>query len=359
MLYVIYFDLNRDYLIGIRKKIIAQINVFKKVFGQVYYTCYAGQMFYLINGEDIIEKELAVTRKDCNQILCKWIMEYNITRTYIRYNLANKWFLDFLKFQKEKKIKTVLEIPTYPYDGEEWRKREAEDDYYRMQIQQYIYCCTTYSNVEKICCIPCIPLINGVDIAEHKVKRVVHKETDDIVLIAVATMRREHGYERIIHGMYEYYRLGGKRKVYFNLVGDGAQIPYYKQLVKEYNLEGYVLFHGFLYGKELDKVYDDSDIGIGALGLYKSGISEGTGIKAVEYCVRGLPIIVPDDYGFKNKYFVYKVPNNDTFISMNSVIDFYNNLQSSDYISDCHNYAADNYSWDKVLEPIIEYLKTN
>lgn len=55
MLYVIYFDLNRDYLIGIRKKIIAQINAFKKVFGQVYYTCYAGQMFYLINGEDIID----------------------------------------------------------------------------------------------------------------------------------------------------------------------------------------------------------------------------------------------------------------------------------------------------------------
>ena len=113
------------------------------------------------------------------------------------------------------------------------------------------------------------------------------------------------------------------------------------------------MFHGFLYGKELDKVYDDSDIGIGALGLYKSGISEGTGIKAVEYCVRGLPIIVPDDYGFRNKYFVLKVSNNDMSINMEDIIGFYDSLQNKDYISDMHNYAVENYSWDKVLEPVI------
>lgn len=359
MLYVTFCDLNRAYLMGIKKKINAQIIAFKKIFGRVYHTCYAGQMFYLMNGEEIIEKKLAVTRKECNHILCQWIEEYNIKRTYIRYNLANKWFLNFLKFQKEKQIKTVLEIPTYPYDGEEWRNRAVEDDYYRMQMHQYIDYCTTYSNVEKIFDIPCISLINGVDITEHKVKSIVHKKTDDIVLIAVATMRREHGYERIIRGMHEYYKLGGKREIYFNLVGDGSEIPYYKQLVRECNLERYVFFHGFLSGKELDKVYDVSDIGIGALGMYKSGISEGTGIKAVEYCVRGLPIIMPDDYGFKNKYFVFKVPNDDTFISMDLVVGFYDGLQNKDYISDCHNYAVGNYSWDKVLEPVIEYLKTN
>lgn len=359
MLYITYCDLTNIALIGIRKKIIAQVSAFRRVFGRIYYTCYAGQMLYLMNGEEIVEKEVAVARRDCNQILCRWIEEYNISRTYIRYNLANMWFLNLLRFQKEKQIKTVLEIPTYPYDGEEWRKKVAEDDYYRVQMCQYIDCCTTYSNVEKIFDIPCISLINGVDIAEHPIKSSVHKNTDDIVLLAVATMRREHGYERIIQGMREYYQRGRKREIYFNLVGDGPQIPYYKHLVKKFKLEKYVLFHGFLYGKELDKVYDDSDIGIGALGLYKSGIYEGTGIKAVEYCIRGLPIIMSDDYGFQNKYFVLKVSNDDTFISMDSVIDFYGSIQNKNYIIDCHNYAADNYSWDKVLEPVIEYLKTD
>lgn len=359
MLYITYCDLNKMNLIGIKKKVIAQVSALKKVFGRAYYTCYAGQMFYLMDGEEIVEKEAAVTRKDCNRTLCRWIEKYNISRTYIRYNLANRWFLDFLKFQKEKWIKTVLEIPTYPYDGEEWRKKAAEDDYYRAQMHQYIDCCTTYANYEQIFNIPCISLINGVDIAEHKVKNIVHKNTSDIVLIAVATMRREHGYERIIRGMDQYYQLGGKREIYFNLVGDGAQISYYKQLVNEYNLEKRVLFHGFLYGEKLNKVYEDSDIGIGALGLYKSGIYEGTGIKAVEYCVRGLPIIMPDDYGFKDKYFVLKVSNDDTSISMDSVINFYDSLQNRNYISDCHHYVTENYSWDKVLEPVIEYLKTD
>ncbi len=359
MLYVTYYDLNRKYLVGIRKKINAQISAFKRIFGRVYYTCYAGQMLYLMNGEQIIEKEVAVTRKDCNLVLCRWVEDYNITCTYIRYNLANKWFLQFLKFLKEKQIKTVLEIPTYPYEHEEWRKRVAEDNYYRLHMHQYLDCCTTYSNFKTIFDIPCIPLINGVDVSEHKVKSTVRKNTDDIVLIAVATMRREHGYERIIRGMHEYYQLEGKRKIYFNLVGDGAEVPYYKQLVKEYHLEKYVLFHGFLQGKELDKIYEVSDIGIGALGLYKSGIFEGTGIKAVEYCVRGLPIIMPDDYGFKNKYFIFKVLNDNTTISMDSVIDFYDSLQNSNYILDCHHYAAENYSWDKILEPVIKYLTTD
>lgn len=355
MLYIVYANPS----IGVRKKIIAQCRAFQRVFERAYYTLYCGQMLYLLQEEQVIDKEFANTKKLCNEILLQWTEKYNINKIYIRYIISDLWFVEFLEELKNRKIRCVLEFPTYPYDGEGWRKKIIEDNYYRKQMHQYIDCCTTYSNFEKIFDIPCISLINGVDVADHKVKRTIHKNTSDIVLIAVATMRREHGYERIIKGMHEYYHSGGKREIYFNLVGDGAQIPYYKELVNEYNLEKYVLFHGFLIGQKLDDIYEHSDIGIGALGLYKSGIFEGTGIKAVEYCVRGLPIVMPDDYGFKNKYFVLKVPNNDTSINMPDIISFYDNLQDKNYILDMHHYAAEYYSWDKVLEPVIKYFKTD
>lgn len=353
MLYIVYANPS----IGVRKKIIAQCRAFQKVFRRAYYTLYCGQMLYLLQEEQVIDKEFANTKKMCNEILLQWTEKYNINKIYIRYIVSDIWFIEFLEELKNRNVKCVLEFPTYPYDGEDWRKKVIEDNYYREQMYQFVGRCTTYANYEKIFDIPCIPLVNGIDICEHKVKEVTHKNKNVITLIAVATMRREHGYERIIKGMHEYYCAGGKREIYFRLVGDGAQIPDYKKLVNEYHLEKHVLFHGFLQGKELDRVYDNSDIGIGALGLYKSGIFEGTGIKAVEYCVKGLPIVMPDDYGFKNKYFVLKVPNNDTSINMQDIISFYDNLQDKNYISDMYHYAIEYYSWDKVLEPVIEYLK--
>ena len=357
MLYITY-NYDKD-SIGVIKKIMAQCRVFQKAFENVYYATYAGHTMYLLQNGQVVDKAYALTRKMCNEAIIKWLIQYSIKRTYIRYQLSDLWFVDFLKELKELEVKSVLEFPTIPYDKEGGIRRPLEDKYYREQLHQYIECCTTYANYDKVFDIPCISLVNGVDINEHRIKNAVHKNTGDITLIAVATMRREHGYERIIRGMYEYYRSGGKRKIYFNLVGDGSQLPYYKQLVNEWQLEKYVFFHGFLQGKELDRVYDASDIGIGALGIYKSGIFEGTGIKAVEYCIRGLPLVMTNDYGFKDKYYVLKVSNNDTPIDMDSVIAFYDSLQERDYISDMHNYAVENYSWDKILEPVIEYLKTD
>ena len=147
MLYVTYYDLNKIDLVGIKKKVIAQISAFKKRFERVYHTCYAGQMIYLMDGEEIVDKEVAATRRDCNQTLCQWIAKYNIARTYIRYNLADIFFLQFLKFLKESQIKTVLEIPTYPYDGELCNGyKKMEDAYYRKQLSEYVDKIVTYSN---------------------------------------------------------------------------------------------------------------------------------------------------------------------------------------------------------------------
>lgn len=357
MLYVNYVNIRSDGFIGIRKKVLAQCRTFKKAFGIVYYTIFAGTTMYLLHDDIIVDKEFAIAGQMTNDVLLKWLIKYDIKRVYIRYNLADMWFVNFLKEIKRMNIRGVLEFPTIPYDGEGWIRRPIEDKYYREQLHEYINCCTTYSDFEAVFDIPCISLTNGVDINEHRVKKQIKKNTDEIILMAVATMRREHGYERVLTGLYEYYTSGGKRKIYLNLVGDGGQIQYYKQLVMEYELNEYVTFHGYLQGEALDEVYDLSDLSIGGLGAYKSGIFSGVGIKAAEYCVRGLPMIMVDDYGFKDKYFVLKVPNDNTAINMDTVIAFYDSLQNRDYVADMRNYGVENYSWDKILEPVVEYLK--
>lgn len=355
MLYVTF----EQHVVGIKKKISAQCRLFQKVFGNTYYTIWSGHMVYLIHDEQIVDKEFANTDKICNEVLLQWIEKYCIKRVYIRYKFSTIWFLDFLEELKAMNIKSVLEFPTYPYDGEGLRRRPIEDNYYREQIHKYIGCCTTYSKFDSVLNIPCITLVNGVDMNEHPEKK---RRTKDggIVLLAVASFGKWHGYERVIQGMHNYYSNGGKRHIVFNVVGKGIQLEYYRKLIDEYGLQDKVLFHGQLAGEELDRAYDDSDIAIGSLGFYKTGSQSGAPIKLREYCARGIPFICGyDDISFDGtEYYLRKIPNNPEPVDIDEIINFYETVYDGrDFVKDMREYAMSKLTWDNILKPVIEYYK--
>lgn len=344
---------------GIRKKVIAQISALKKKAKRVYYTCYAGQMIYLMDGEELIEKEAAATRKDCNLILSHWIDKYNITHVYIRYNLTDQYFLCFLKSLKEKQIKTVLEIPTYPYDGElsnNYMKRE--DSYFRKQLKEFVDVIATYSNDQEILGVSCINLKNGIDIESIPVNT-RKKEEKIINLIAVSSMAPWHGYERILEGMYRYYQEGGTYKIFLRFVGEGREENYYKSLAQKYNLQSFVMFCGKMMGKELDEIFELSDIAIGSLGMYKTGITEGNPIKGAEYCARGIPFIYGyDDTRFSQEQeFVMRVSNDERVVDMTAVIEFYERIVSQKgYQKIMRDYAIKYLTWESIMKPVIDYF---
>ena len=358
MLYISYMNLDRECTVGIKKKIKAQCRAFEKAFGSVYYTSFSGHTIYLLSKDEIVEKEFALTKKMCNDIVLEWLKKYEINKTYIRYDYSDIWFLDFLNELRKRCIKVVLEFPTIPYDGERGSCRPIEDRYYREQLCHYVDCCTTYANYKEVFNIPCIPLTNGVDLEEHRAKR--YREKDgSIILVAVATMVRWHGYERVIEGMHEYYSNGGEKNVIFNLVGNGGQVSYYKRIVDTYHLNKNVVFHGVLEGNKLDEIYDNSDIAIGSLALYKIGIKSLAPIKLREYCARGIPLIYGyDDISFSDDdYFVYRVPNDSSMIDVNGIVDFYNKMYDGrDFVKDMRQYSALHLTWETILQPVIKYM---
>lgn len=356
MLYITYDSINIS--VGVRKKIKAQCRAFQKVFGHAYYTLYCGQMLYLLQEEQIIDKEFANTKKMCNEILLQWTEKYNISKIYIRYIVSDIWFVEFLEELKNRNIKCVLEFPSYPYDGEGWRKKAIEDNYYREQMHQFVEQCTTYSNLKSVLGIPCITLVNGVDIREQPEKK-IRKKDESIVLLAVASMAQWHGYERIIKGMHNYYSNNGKKNIVFHMVGKGAELQYYNQLVDTYQLYEHVFFHGQLEGEELDEMYDNSDIAIGSLGFYKSGYHSGAPIKLREYCARGIPFVYGyDDISFQEKdYFACKVSNDSVPIDINTMIEFYESVYNRDFGKDMRQYTLSYLTWDRILQPVINYLK--
>lgn len=359
MLYMCYADLNRKHIVGVRKKIRAQCHAFGKVFGKVYYTIFAGQTIYLLLEDEIIDKQFALTKKMCNDAALEWLKKYGINRVYIRYEFSDIWFLEFLDELRKKGIKVVLEFPTIPYDNERVCARPIEDRYYREQLYQYVECCTTYSKYETVFNIPCIPLINGVDMEEHATKQ--YREKDgSIILVAVAAMAKWHGYERVIRGIHEYYMGDGKVNIIFYLVGNGGQLSYYNRLVDEHKLGEHVFFLGHLEGERLNAIYNNSDIAIGSLGLYKTGIQSAAPIKLREYCARGIPFIYGyDDISFQNKqYFGYQVSNDMEPIDMAKVVGFYNQVYDGrDFVKEMRQYAQLNLTWDGVLQPVIDYLR--
>ena len=364
LLYISFVDFMAFFAQGIHRKIQAQVKSMKKEFGAAYYTGWSYPKAFLFSGSDVVETEPAVTKKDYIEVLIRWIQKYEVTRTYIRYAGADKWFIDLLKYQDMYGIKAVLEITSYPYDVEAAEGiARLENLCFDREINRYISRIATYSSHREIWGLPCFNLVNGIDIEEHPIS-VRKREDKKIVLIAVSTMQYWQGYERILYGMHLYYQTGGKYDFKIKFVGDGPEKKYYEELTAKYKLQLHVEFVGRIevFEKEkLDYQYALSDIGIGTLGLYKAlGVQEGSPIKGSEYCARGIPFICGyRDLRFPSDWeFMLNVSNDDEPIDMNCVIDFYEDIVSkNDYKQLMRNYAEKYLTWDKIMKPVVEYLR--
>lgn len=256
----------------------------------------------------------------------------------------------------------VLEYPTYPYDDEV--KNEdiiREDKEYRDQIVNFVHRAATYTKGETVYGIQTYALQNGVDLLENPLKAMKNRGTV-IHLLAVAGFAAYHGFERVLEGLYRYYQNPGIYDFRFYMIGEGVEKRNYSYLVKKYRLEHCVEFCGFKAGKELDRFYDNADIGIAPLGMHKVGLSSATPIKTREYCSRGLPFIYGyEDDGFTGKEpYVRKVSNSPEPVDMNEIIELYEATAGNrEMIEEMRDNAEKNFSWDVILRDVVEYMKNS
>lgn len=347
---------------GKTRKISGQIEAMELKLGEVWYTKYTYPVLYLMRNEQVIDKEAAATKKECILVLCRWIQQYHVTKTYIRYFRSSKWFIDLLRYQKEHHIKSVVEIPTYPYDGElKEGIGKTEDIIYRKEICKYIDKVTTYSSDKRIWGIECIGLKNGISASALSACN-RKRENKKIVLIAVGTMMFWQGYERVIEGMHLYYKEGGEYDIRLKIIGEGPEIQIYKHLAERYNLHSKIEFIGRIEPWETDRLneqYTLSDIAVSTLGMYKKGLDESSSIKGAEYCAKGLPFICGyKDFRFPfNWKFLMQVQNGPEPIDMIRVIDFYNQVTAdSDYEKEMRDYALAHLTWDSIMQPVVDYF---
>ena len=287
---------------------------------------------------------------------------------YMRYVPLDLPIIYALKKLKRKNVKIILEIPTYPFDGEKsnllFKILSFQDKLYRILLKKYISSIVTYSDDKYIWGIKAINISNGVDINDDYEIKTVDSQT--INMLAVASLAFWHGYDRVIQGLYNYYKNNGKRKIYFHIVGDGRFVlDDYKKLVKNLNLDDYVVFYGRKSGKELDEIYNKCNLGIDSLGRHRSNVTYNSSIKGKEYLLKGLPIISGVKTELDNKdecsIFYFRVPADDSPVNMNDVISFFDIVYKNDSLmvrNKIRNYAKANFDFSITFRPVIDYIKS-
>ena len=274
---------------------------------------------------------------DCIYNYC---IQEGIQFVYARcFQNANPWLIHFFKKLKQAGIRSVTEIPTYPYDSEfvgfplETRLGLKIDQLFRRQLYAQMDAVVTFSDAKEIFCQRTINISNGVDfdsIPLHQPSSINHHPSA-LHLIGVAEVHYWHGYDRLIAGIGEYYKNGGKRDVFFHIVGgvgpsemyDSIHAPGFAELMEKYQIKDRVLFHGQLFGEQLDEVFNQCQFAIGSLARHRSGITNIKTLKNREYATRGIPFIYSEqDSDFDAQPYVLKVPADESPIVLQQIIDF-------------------------------------
>ena len=251
---------------------------------------------------------------------------------------ANPVLIRFFRKLRKLGIKAVTEIPTYPYDQEfesfpfTVKMGLKIDQLFRHRLSREMSAIVTFSDADTIFGQRTIRISNGVDFDSIPVHQ--FRPIDDAIhLIGVAEVHLWHGYDRLIRGLGEYYsHTRNPRQVYFHIVGGvhpyerfraNAYHPGFQTIIDQYSLQDKIVFHGQLFGEELDNVFNQCCFAIGSLARHRSGITLIKTLKNREYATRGIPFVYSEiDTDFEDKPYVLKVPADESPIDVQRLLDF-------------------------------------
>ena len=322
---------------GISKKIHYQVKGLRENGHEVHLCSYDfsenGHLCRFIDDDVLADYGTGIMAGLRQRIKYKKLFDYcqlnGIEFVYARcFQNANPWLIRFFRRLKEIGIHAVTEIPTYPYDAEfknfEWKMRMGLkiDQLFRNRLYRQMDAVVTFSDAEEIFGQRTIRISNGVDFDSIPLHQpsTLHSS---LHLIGVAEVHPWHAFDRVMEGLGQY---SGTMPVYFHVVGGvhpNHMEHVFRPLIEKYGLQDKVIFHGQLFGKALDDVFNQCQFAIGSLGRHRSGITVIKTLKNREYATRGMPFIYSEqDSDFDHQPYVLKAPADETPIDIQRIVDF-------------------------------------
>lgn len=372
LLYLTVWDFQNAETDGICKKILTQIGAFRKAglhvdFG---YTK-AGNVYLASDGNErcLGKVPVALNVMLAPGVFASKLKSKKYDAAYVRHCVVSPLYLQMLSILKKTCRKTVVEIPSYPYDAElkssiRLRMAGYQDRLLNGRMKKYVDKIVTYSDDTMIFGISTIRTMNGVDF--NNIRKINPDDTyaDKVNIIAVANLAPWHGFDRLLEGMGRYYRNKGKKDILFHLVGDGKELENYREITKKWEIQDHVIFYGRKSGKELDRIYDYCTLSAACFGFHRIGITLSSNLKSREYMAKGLPILTSveiDVFQGTDTPYVMRVPDDESPIDMEAVLNYNDSIYEGktrlDVVDDIRDFGKKLCDISVVMQPIIEFLK--
>ena len=384
LLYILYSDYEKHSSQGVMKKIDGEIKAFEELGYEV-------TLSYQHEGKLVNRTGTNVSRFQINRGLTRYRMSiYKQLKVIIRNQKYNMVYLRFpgsidfsvfslLKVGHRYCDKVVLEMPTYPIGGEMKERlkklatlktlslflyQTAAYSLHRIlsrKLKKYVDVVLSFFDFDKIWGMPVINIDNGISLNDIKIQEKKREIENTIRLIFVAAYSPWHGVDRIVKSLDEYYKTKkiSDPEIILKLVGSGDSLTEVIQTEYFSRVKSHIELLGPRHGKELDDLYDESDVAISSLGMFRIGLVNGSTLKTKEYCAKGIPFI----YAYKEKLiddsfkYARRFENDDSLIDMNSIIEFYYGIEESNY-SQIMRKFAEKYEWKSQIKEFLSKLNS-
>lgn len=260
---------------------------------------------------------------------------------------------DFISFIKHLRITyphalILMEIPTYPYDGEFTTYKDklhlAKDRWNRKKIHKYLDYIVDLFNFPNIFNTPTIEIVNGIPVHDEDMK-LPSNDLSTIKMVCAAGFSFWHGIDRLLKGLKEYRDKGGRRPITLTLIGQTSYTDYLRNLSSSLGLDDIVFFLGNKRHEEVAKIIDSCNLGVESLARHRTGNTRpNSSLKSRDYLNMGLPFlgegkvdVLPEEFEY---YFA--VPNDESPIAIPDIIRFFDAIYmqpEKEVIKHIHNFA--------------------
>lgn len=337
LLYVSLVPLDFNNLDGVQRKVLSQTRTLTECgFSVDLLTRFNGRIILY----DVLQDNIGCNFKGYSKFdVYRAVkqMAGNYSGIYIRYPMSDPFFISMLKVCRKNKMKIIVEIPTYPYDGQMIKSTKKIildwiDKRFHNKIKPYVDRICTFSLDSEIFGIKTINTINGYNFASVSPSRINPDIKNCINMIAVSGMQILHGYDRLIKGLWQYYQNGGERNLILHIIGTGVVEPEYRNLVDKLGMEQHVKFYGSQFGDKLIKAYSTQALGVNSLAIHRESLERESTLKTREYAAYGLPVLSSSyvDAFSKdgNEKYVLRIPADESPINVKDVISFVDKIYS-------------------------------
>ena len=359
-----------DDSIGITKKIRSEIRTLREMGMEVCYTGYENDSVAVFDNNDVVIKRnpypfpVSIVKSKLRYF---WLettaldylkTDYYFDLGYFRLGPPNGLLFKMFELLKRNGAQIVAESLAY-FPGIKYTSLGGKYIMYCFnknghRFKDYVSYFLCEGNFTEMFDVPAYTMNMGVDVKQI-VPHYYKGDKNELNLISVANENVYHAYDRIIKSVHLYK---GDKKIKVHLVGTITDSS--KALIRKYGLENQVILYGKKCGKELDRIYDKCNVGLGPFGQHRVGGKKDTGLKTKEYFAKGLPYIfsgeepsVPDNYPY-----ICEFPSDESPIDFDKVWGFYQLFaDDSEVIDKMRSFALENYSWHKIMEDALSHLK--